>query len=346
LDDIFVTMTEPGERAIPSRVHDAAGEWLVRRQGSVRPEVEREFNAWLEADPLHRRAYDEAARDWRDSKMLAHSAVGRTRKLGRAPFLMRHSTHVGATSLGLAAILGLVTVGVVREGGPFALVSPAEAATYRTAKGEIRTIRLADGSQVTLDTATLVRVTFTTGSRRLALEHGRARFRVVPDSRRPFVVAVPGGEVVARSTLFDVSVTESPPKVVAIEGTVELRNATSGTEAAPRLLAAGQQSDLGGTSMSKPISPAEARWTSGMLGLDATPLGDAVAAINRYNEVQVRLADQQLSRLSVTGAFRARDPQEFARAIAAMFDLSVDRSSASVIVLAPRHPARFSPPQK
>ena len=339
-------MTEPGERGIPARVHDEAGQWLARLQGDAAPDAERDFNAWLEADPVHRRAYDQVARDWRDSVMLADSEIGRTRKLGRAPFLMRRSTHVGAASLGLAAVLGLVTVGLVRQDGPFALVSPAEAATYRTAIGEVRTIRLSDGSQVTLDTATLVRVTFTAGNRRVALERGRARFRVAPDSRRPFIVAVYGGEVVARDAVFDVSVTDRPARVAAIGGPVELRSVAPAAETAPRTLEAGQQVAFGGSLTPKPISRAEARWTSGMLGLDATPLGDAVVAINRYNGVQVRLADQRLASLSVTGAFRARDPQEFARAVAAMFDLDVDRSNTAAITLAPRRPAGISSPQK
>jgi len=339
-------MTEPDERGIPTRVHDDAGRWLARLQGDVPPDVERDFDAWLKADPLHRRAYDQAARAWRDSMMLADSEVGRTRKLGRAPFLMRRSTHVGAAGLGLAVVLGLATVGVVRQDGPFALVSPAEAATYRTAIGEIRTIRLADGSQVTLDTATIVRVSFTTGSRRLALERGRARIQVMPDSQRPFVVAVEDGEVVARDAVFDVTVTEHPARVAAIGGQVELRTAAPDAEAGVRTLAAGQQMVFGGSATPKPVSRAEARWISGMLGLDATPLGDAVAAINRYNDVQVRLADQRLAGLSVTGAFRTRDPQEFARAVAAMFDLDIDRSSAAAITLAPRRPAGISSPQK
>ena len=297
-------------------------------------------------DPLHRRAYDSAARDWRDSMLLADSEIGRSRKLVRAPFLMRRSTHVGAASLGLAAILGLATTDVVRERGPFALVSPAEAATYQTRIGEIRTIRLADGSQVTLDTATLLRVTFTSGSRRLGLERGRARFRVAPDRQRPFVVRVADGEVIARSSLFDVSVTQTPPEVAAIEGMVELRRIASNSEAGSQLLAAGQRLALGDSSAAKPISVAAARWPSGMLGLDAALLGDAVAAINRYNIVQVRLADQRFARLAVTGAFRVGDPQAFARAVAAMFDLRVERSDEAAIILTPRNSGPETPSQK
>lgn len=339
-------MTEPGKDRIPTRVHDEAGRWLARRQDDAAPDVERAFAAWLGADPRNRRAYDEAEQHWRDSLMLGQSEIGRTRRLGRAPFLMRRSTHVGAAGFGLAAVLGLVYVGLVQPGGPFELVSPAEAAVYHTGVGEIRTIRLADGSVVTLDTATLVRATFTAGSRRLVLERGRARFRVVSDSRRPFVVAVPGGEVGARDGVFDVNVTERPARIAAIGGPVDLRSTGSAPAARAQTLITGQQAVLGGSSAPQPISRTEARWVSGMLGLDATPLGDAVAAINRYNGMQVRLVDARLAGLSVTGAFRARDPQGFADAIATMFDLDADRSREGQITLAFRHPVTGSSAQK
>ena len=336
-------MTDPEKPSIPGSVQDAAGEWLVRRQAGTLPDVERAFTAWLEADPRHRRAYDQVERGWQDSGMLADSDIGRTRTLGRAPFLMRHSTHVGAASLGIAAVLGMVTIGVVRQAGPFELVSPAEAATYQTALGEIRTIRLADGSQVTLDTATLVRVAFTPQARHLVLERGRARFRVVPDSQRPFTVAVTDGEVLARSSLFDVSVTEKPARVSAFEGTLELQSSSVNRPAAAQTLATGEKTVLDSRTKPQRISAADARWVAGMLALDATPLGDAIASINRYNRLQVRLADPRLASLSITGAFRTRDPDQFARAVAAMFNLRVDRSDMAIILHEPRQPTPSLP---
>lgn len=326
-------MTDRGPQAIPASVHAAAGKWLARRQGGAGVEVERDFAAWLAADPLHRRAYDEAQRTWRDGLLLADSAVGRARRLDRAPFLMRRSTHAGAAGLGLAAVLGLVTVGAVREIGPFTLVAPAEAATYRTAIGEIRTVTLADGSRVTLDTATVLRATITATGRHVELEQGRARFRVVPDARRPFIVAARGGEIVAQGKVFDVSVTEGPARVAALDGPVELRAADPA--AVSTTLASGRQAGFGGGAAPRAFPAAEGQWISGMLGLDATPLGEAVAAINRYNGVQVRLADPGLSRLPVTGAFKVRDPEGFARAVTATFDLAVSHPVPSIIVLTP-----------
>lgn len=320
-------------RSIPRAIQDAAGDWLARRQEPASPDVERAFAVWLDADPRHRIAYAQAERHWQDSSLLADSDVGRTRKLVRAPFLMRHSTHVAAASLGVVVLLGIGGVGLLRYGSPLELVSPAQAATYETALGEIRTISLADGSQLTLDTATRVRVTLSAGERKVSLERGRARFRVTPDGKRPFTVTVPGGTVVARSTLFDVSVESSSPVVAVIEGRVDLASASDPATHPVRTLAAGQTADLGSADTPRPTKAGETQWVSGMLALDGGPLGDAVAAVNRYNRIQIRLAEPELARLSVTGAFQVRNPDAFARAVAATFGLGIDRTDPGVILL-------------
>ncbi|TYC86338.1 FecR domain-containing protein [Novosphingobium sp. BW1] len=320
-------------RAIPRAIQDAAGDWLARRQEPASPDVERAFAVWLDADPRHRIAYAQAERHWQDSSLLADRDVGRTRKLVRAPFLMRHSTHVAAASLGVVVLLGIGGVGLLRYGSPLELVSPAQAATYETALGEIRTISLADGSQLTLDTATRVRVTLSASERKVSLERGRARFRVAPDGKRPFTVTVSGGTVVARSTLFDVSVERGSPVVAVIEGRVDLTTTSDAASHPARTLAAGQTADLGNAGTPRPTQAGETQWVSGMLALDGGPLGEAVAAINRYNRIQIRLADPELARLSVTGAFQMRNPDAFARAVAATFGLGIDRTDPGVILL-------------
>lgn len=320
-------------RAIPRAIRDAAGDWLARRQEPARPDVERAFAVWIAADPRHRIAYEQAERHLRDCRLLVDSDVGRTRKLVRAPFLMRHSTHVAAASLGVVVLLGIGGVGLLRYGSPLELVSPAQAATYETALGEIRTISLADGSQLTLDTATRVRVTLSASERKVSLERGRARFRVAPAGKRPFTVTVPGGTVVARSTLFDVSVERESPVVAVIEGRVDLTSASDAASHPARTLAAGQTADLGNADTPRPMPAGETQWVSGMLALDGGPLGEAVAAINRYNRIQIRLAEPELARLSVTGAFQVRNPDAFARAVAATFGLGIDRTDPGVILL-------------
>lgn len=326
-------MTEPRGPIISEGVHEAAGDWLVKMQGSPNPRVERAFRKWIEADFRHRLAYEQAVRGWRESLRLAESDIGRTRKLVRAPLLMRRSTHLAAASLGLVVLLGVGSIELERLDLPFGMVTSAEAATFQTSLGVIRTFRLADGSEVTLDSDSLIRVAYSKAQRRISLVRGRARFQVAADGQRPFTVSVPGGEEVTGSRLFDVSAFDRPGMVAALEGHVEIGGATSAGADTGRSLAVGEQVSLGATAAAEPVTAAQRQWVSGMLALDATPLSDALAMINRYNRVQIRLGDSSLAALSVTGAFQSRDPVGFACAVATTFSLALDRSDPGTIVL-------------
>ena len=317
---------------IPQSIHEAAEDWLARLAGHSDPAGQHAFAAWLDADPRHRIAYDRIKRDWQLGTLLGERPVGQTRSLGRAPFWMRQKTHIAAAALGAAALLGVVTVSLVLPGGPLAISTAAQAAIYETGVGEIRTVRLSDGSTVILDTATRLRAQFSGGDRRLDLERGRARFRVAAERKRPFRVVVAGGEIIAHGTIFDVSVIGPKPVVTALDGSVDLPASDAASDQT-RTLPPGKTVTLDALMAERAASPAEARWVSGMLALDATPLAEAVAAINRYNEVQVRLAKPFVPQARVTGGFRVRDPEAFARAVATSFHLKVERPDSSIILL-------------
>jgi transmembrane sensor len=59
---------------------------------------------------------------------------------------------------------------------------------YHTGTGEIRDIRLADGSHVLLNTDSAVSVDYQAAKRQIILHHGQARFSVAQDVQRPFEV--------------------------------------------------------------------------------------------------------------------------------------------------------------
>src|SRR5690606_10612998 len=59
---------------------------------------------------------------------------------------------------------------------------------YETAIGEVRRLPLADGSVMTLNTASKARVVYSAGQRSVRLLEGEALFDVVRDPARPFVV--------------------------------------------------------------------------------------------------------------------------------------------------------------
>ncbi len=76
--------------------------------------------------------------------------------------------------------------------------------TYATGIGEQRSIVLADGSTVDLNSRSKIRIRFSSERRGVELIEGQALFKVAKDHARPFVVDSDGTRVRAVGTQFDV----------------------------------------------------------------------------------------------------------------------------------------------
>ena len=203
--------------------------------------------------------------------------------------------------------------------------------------GEIRTVKLPDGSLVTLDTGTVLRWRFSGSARRLALLRGRARFAVAHDSKRPFVVSAGGGQVTAHGTLFDVSLTPwRTVSVTLLQGVVEVDGALGVERAKPTTLTPGQalafSRDQPGARLRR-IPAAAQTWPTGMLTFTGAPLVQAVAEANRYSRTPIRLATTDLGQLQVSGAFHAGAARPFADSLAATFDLQVREGPDGAVIL-------------
>ncbi|WP_052223708.1 FecR family protein [Novosphingobium malaysiense] len=313
---------------------DKASDWFARMRGPDAFRSRTRFEAWL-ADPDNARAYREIEQVW--------AATGRrrpshSRPRARARPGARHR-YALAASLGLIAIMLALILFTSRQWRGQAL--PATA--YSSHVGEIRQVRLADGSRVTLDTASRLSVDFSPGKRQVALLSGRARFDVAHDATRPFVVTAGNRAVVARGTVFDVRIEGATVEVTLLRGSVDVERLQS--RAPPRHLARllpGQRAVMRGADPAAQVDRAAsgvAAWTSGLLPADRLPLSALLAEANRYSPRKIVLADPQLGRLRVTGAFRPGDPVALAAKLGEALDLAVTvRSDGSVLVA--RKPGR------
>jgi transmembrane sensor len=94
------------------------------------------------------------------------------------------------------------------------------AQTIETERGERREVALADGSVLQVDPETLLRINFDEHTRRVALERGRALFRVAKNPDRPFLVEADGTTVRAVGTAFGVDRQRDGVVVTVAEGKV------------------------------------------------------------------------------------------------------------------------------
>jgi transmembrane sensor len=98
---------------------------------------------------------------------------------------------------------------------------------YATDVGEQRSLALADGSTVELNSRSRIKVQYTEHERRVDLLEGQALFHVAKHKSRPFIVQTGNTRVRAVGTAFDVYKTSSGTVVTVVEGRVAVHTRLS-----------------------------------------------------------------------------------------------------------------------
>jgi transmembrane sensor len=345
--------------ASETTVADQAAAWFARQRASPWSEADAtEFAAWLKADLAHTAAWTEYERLWgrleavRDNpKILAIREQARRTADRRSRLRNRRrvAAALAASVLAGAGALWVVKDSVIRTFPPLTRtpVVNTPAAFIRDASteiGERSLLVLADGSKVTLNTASAVRADYSGRERRVTLVKGEAFFDVARDPTRPFIVAAGSRQVIAVGTVFDVRLQERQLQVTLVEGKVRVITtpvpATDTTVPAQPVsvvnLEAGSvlvARDDGGERIEKLDTARATSWRSGKLVFEGERLADVVAEMNRYSREQLVIAGPSLEGRKVSGVFEPTDGAAFAKALEAYGIARATRQSATTIVL-------------
>jgi transmembrane sensor len=185
----------------------------------------------------------------------------------------------------------------------------APAVRHGTAIGEQRSVALADGSIVMLNTLSQVEVRMDRSTRHVNLLAGEAMFDVVADRERPFVVQAGSVSLKVLGTKFSVYRMDAMTRLAVVEGTVQLvpndRVADAILVGAGETLVAGREGVMpGGAGVDFETAVA---WTDRRLIFNAAPLAQVVHEFNRYNAVPLVVEDSELAARPVTTVFKAND---------------------------------------
>ena len=236
-----------------------------------------------------------------------------------APDVERGAVRRAPLRVLLAASIAVACV----AGGVFAWLDRAP--VYSTGIGEQRSLTLADGSTVTLDTRTRIRVRFSAGERDIDLLEGRALFRVAKNQRQPFVVQSDRAAVRAVGTEFDVYRRAAADTVTVLEGRVAVTSGQRRVDAV--VVPAGEQvAVLGSAQVTSPTAAdvaAATAWTHRRMIFESAPLSAVVEEFNRYNTRRLVVGDPRLSGLHVSGVFSSTDPALLVQFLQMQAEISV-----------------------
>lgn len=320
----------------------AAAAWFARLQGdAVLVEDRRAFERWLAADPRHAEAWDRCRRVWSDLSLLESNpaldalradalgaGVDSPRRLNRRGLLAAAGV---VAAVGTGAVLGGRLLTKAGGGGTETPADP----TFATAVGELATFHLADGSVVTLSTASAVKVDPWDRERRLTLLRGQAFFKVAKDPARPFVVAVGDKQVTAVGTAFDVRIDPGKLSVTLVEGRVRIAGPSPRGDRMVEMSAGSKfvAADAADWNIATVDTAKEASWLQGRLVFDGEPLSAVVDEMNRFSARKLRVSDPKVAATPVSGVFKTGQVDAFVAALRSYGLADVGQADATQIEL-------------
>lgn len=369
-------------------VAEQAAEWHVAcSEGELSPQKARDFMHWLRTSPVHiaeflaisriASAMPDATRGKTESlssllasqddllhvptAMHAGEAASRTappsRSEGRVRVEHRRERnsgsrgHRGLWAVGTAA--AIVVIAVAAIGLHFLTLRPV-VQDFATHHGEIRHLRLTDGTFVQLDSDSAISVRFGRASRTVTIESGQAYFDVAADSKRPFRVKAGNSLIQDIGTAFDVYRRVSDTRVVVSSGRVDVWNRSRAyTSGADRVLSwiglgkqnrgepvaslgAGQQAMLTDDGRVAELGRADVgialAWRNGLIAFDDQTVAAVAAEFNRYNSRKVDIEARHIGALQITGVFNVHGVADFVAFLRTLPDVTIKDRGRVVVV--------------
>lgn len=298
--------------------------WWARLQSGVDIDADREAcHAWLAQDPAHRQAWERL------------EAIGRDAR--RVPAALAHAALDGPVSPGrrnaLRATLSLAGVGVAAWAGYRHTPWQRLAADLSTGVGERRSVALADGLAVTLNSDSALRLRLDGGARGIHLLRGEI---LVNAQSRPGAAALRVdtgyGVLVAENARFDVRRTDSGARLGVYEGSVSLLRdgQAAQAEAGERLHYRGH-----GSVVRHASDPDRLAWVDGLVVAKDWRLDYFAQYLARQRVGMIRV-DPAVAALRLSGVFPLDDAERALKALEPALPIVVTRHTQYWLQVGPR----------
>jgi len=301
-----------------------AADWLAREDRGLTAEESDRMELWLDQSSLNRVAYLRLKSAWQRADRLAAL---------KSPLAAKRETSPPRWHLKLAVAAALT---LLAGGGAWLAWRPSEPSgqNYATRVGRLQAVRLADGTQVELNTNTRLHADVTDARRTVMLDSGEAYFDVVHDARRPFTVYAGNRRITDIGTKFSVFRNGDDVRVTVREGRVRVElldqlGKPVVADAGHVVMTKGGETlviEKSGSDIADDLS-----WRGGVLVFNQQTLAEAAEQFNRYNERQI-LVEGPARRIRIGGSFKADNVDVFVLLLHRGFGLSVNEQGGTIVV--------------
>lgn len=348
---------------IDNSIKHQARQWSIQLSSEeVDKEMLQAFETWRKQDPKHAQAFIEVDRVWQGISSLEHlrdyaklpqtsaeqtvtpnSGPGTLQKLKDklqtlVSGLFSPSGYTLAGAFSFAMVMVMLYLVMPEQS---TVEQPAVAQTYAAPHGQIKSVALEDGSQVTLQPQSTLRVEYTASLRKVYLDDGAAMFKVSHNPNKPFVVYTGQTETRVLGTVFTVQRNTTDVAVAVKEGKVQV----SKLDQAPgqpqpdnrQVLTAGQGVNADTKGQIGKVTPVDVdtigSWIEGRLVYNNQKLSAIVADINRFLDKKVLLTSKQMENYELSISFKIAEAEQMLDNLSELLPIVVNKEISGTIVL-------------
>lgn len=235
---------------------------------------------------------------------------------------------LGGAVAALGALAAAFFVAIAQFGGQAAL----EGVVYAAGTDAMRSITLADNTEITLNRGAEVTVYWGKAERRVVLADGEATFDVRHDEDRPMSVIAGTDEIRDVGTVFNVLKDGTRLTVTVAEGEVAVMPQS---QPAQRVRADFQYEidHATDTASLRPVNPEDTlAWQQGRLVYRDAALSDIVRDLNRYNNEPIRIADSEAAGLTFSGSLRIGPASDMLDTLEKFLPIDVKETDGTFLV--------------
>lgn len=334
----------------PEKALDQAGDWIVKFDRGLTIDEKTAFKRWVCSSQQNHNAFMSMAQLWDGMDELS-----RLSDLFPEEEVVRSTWGVRGLSAAASTIIALVVTGIMLMQTVFTV---QVAKRFETSVGEHSTVNLPDGTQIVLNTNSLVTVNYDSEHRLVTLERGEIHIDVAHDESRPLSVRAGEKVVQAVGTAFNLELyDDNSLELIVTAGKVRVADRASfdshletkvdrgeGVNRVSQFrlsekslaVAKGEKIVLGSPRLATGLTPelaspikiaerdiqASLSWRGGNLVFNGQSLEEAILEISRYTSVEFEFRDEDIKAVRIAGRFKAGDVNGLLGALNETFGIS------------------------
>ena len=300
-------------------IDDEAALWHARLESET---ADRDaFERWRDADPRHSIAFSRilATADAIDDLKVLDLRDDPDLSTGQRPRRLFLKLGAGALAVTLGAGAWVIT---------------QQRASAFTVIGERKSVTLADGVRIDLNTDTRISWRFGSSFRRLWLEQGEVAV-FVPAAAKPCTLIVGPSSVTIRAGDVNARLRASALDLTVVAGDCEVTD-DGASKTLPVKTGEGLLAGAGETRVRSVAASDLAfttAWREDAVVIDGQTLGVAVEEYNRYLTNKIDIIDPEIAAIRIGGRFSTRDPKDFLNTLETSFGVHVSTASNGNVLL-------------